>query len=94
MCGVGVPIRSRPSLASNEQPGFSSHGQVDKHIYRRIRVGQARTVPRKLHADVPVSMLDEDYGPIAGADELRALVTLIPAPKRMTFRESNLVSKP
>jgi hypothetical protein len=63
-------------------------------FYRRIRVGQARTVPRKLHANVPVSMLDEDYGPIAGADELRALVTLIPAPKRMTFRESNLVSKP
>jgi hypothetical protein len=63
-------------------------------FYRRIRVGQARTVPRKLHAGVPVSMLDEDYGPIAGTDELRALVTLIPAPKRITFRESNLVTKP
>lgn len=63
-------------------------------FYRRIRVGQARTVPRKLHVDIPETMLDEDYGPVAGADELRALVTLIPAPKQMKFRESNLVTKP
>ncbi len=61
-------------------------------FYRRIRVGQARTVQRRLRARVPVSMLDEDYGPIPGPDELRALVVLTPAPKRIIFRESNLVT--
>ncbi len=62
-------------------------------FYRRIRVGQARTVPRKLRVKVPVSMLDEDYGPIPGPDELRALVVLTPATKQIVFRESNLVTK-
>ena len=62
-------------------------------FYRRIRVGQARTVHRKLQVKVPVSMLDEDYGPIPGPDELRALVVITPAPKRPVTRESNLVRK-
>ena len=62
-------------------------------FYRRIHVGQARTVQRKLAARVPVAMLDEDYGPIPGPDELRALVTITPSAKRIVFKESNLVTK-
>ncbi len=62
-------------------------------FYRRIRVGQARTFHRQLHVRVPTSMLDEDYGPIPNPDELRAVVILTPAPKRIMFRESNLVTK-
>ena len=63
-------------------------------FYCHIQVGRARTVQRKLHVTVPVDLLDEDYGPIPGPDELRALVVLTPVPEPPLIRESNLVRKP
>ena len=62
-------------------------------FYRHMSVGRARTVQRKLNVRVPVAMLDEDYGPIPGPDELRALVVLTPVPEHPILRESNLVRK-
>ena len=42
---------------------------------------------------VPVSILDEDPGPIIRADEIRARVTLIPLPPANPTRVSNLVRR-
>ena len=62
-------------------------------FFRRLEVGQARTVQRKLKVTVPTNLLDEDYGPIPGPDELRALVVLTPIAEHPTWKESNLVRK-
>ncbi len=58
--------------------------------FREVRVDRPRTVRRNLHADIPTVLLDEDFGPIPNPDEIRALVTLLPA-ARPVRRESNLV---
>ena len=58
--------------------------------FREVRVDRPRTVRRNLHAEIPRVLLDEDFGPIPDPDELRALVTLLPA-ARPVRRESNLV---
>lgn len=41
--------------------------------------------------NLPAAVLDEDPGPIIRRDELRARVTLIPAPARPRVRHSNVV---
>jgi hypothetical protein len=85
LIGDDTDVGDPPEARDDDQLAF-----IAPLYFREIRVDKPRTVHRKLHAEIPSFLLDEDFGPIPNPDEIRALVTVLPVAKPVR-RESNLV---